>query len=150
MFSHILQYSLLCSPLLSSETTSTPSKFTCNVRAVLDSTFIYTSNVLCLHPISCRVTCDARCSSSALLDRFPCVPCRLQAYCCCPCTLGLSLLSVRKQAAEIERGIRRGDRVSAFPLDMRRYFWFVCSFVRSFVRLSSVDSLTHSIQPGQF
>lgn len=40
-----------------------------------------------------------------LTDRFPCGPCRLQAYCCCPCTLGLSLLSIRKQANEIETGL---------------------------------------------
>ncbi len=44
----------------------------------------------------------------ALLDRFPCGMCRLQAYCCCPCTLGLSLLSMRSQAKEIERGGCRG------------------------------------------
>lgn len=38
------------------------------------------------------------------MDRFPCGLCRLQAYCFCPCTLGLSLLSMRKEAKEIERG----------------------------------------------
>ncbi|CAN0125393.1 unnamed protein product, partial [Ascophyllum nodosum] len=27
-----------------------------------------------------------------------------QAYCCCPCTLGLSLLSIWAQAREIARG----------------------------------------------
>ncbi|CAM9349214.1 unnamed protein product, partial [Sphacelaria rigidula] len=39
-------------------------------------------------------------------DRFPCVPCRLQAYCCCPCTLGLSLLTIHGQAKDIEKGGR--------------------------------------------
>lgn len=43
-------------------------------------------------------------TNSALMDRFPCGMCRLQAYCCCPCTLGLSLLSVIRQAKEVERG----------------------------------------------
>ncbi|CAM9527386.1 unnamed protein product [Scytosiphon promiscuus] len=43
--------------------------------------------------------------NSALMDRFPCGMCRLQTYCCCPCTLGLSLLSMLRQAKEIERGV---------------------------------------------
>eukprot|EP00903_Cladosiphon_okamuranus_P018612 g17132.t1 len=47
----------------------------------------------------------------AFMDRFPCGLCRLQAYCCCPCTLGLSLLSVRKQAKEVERGV--GEVISS-------------------------------------
>ncbi|CAM9715550.1 unnamed protein product [Pylaiella littoralis] len=49
--------------------------------------------------------------NNALMDRFPCGLCRLQAYCCCPCTLGLSLLSMRSQAKEIERGV--GEVVSS-------------------------------------
>ncbi|CAN0415540.1 unnamed protein product, partial [Hapterophycus canaliculatus] len=39
------------------------------------------------------------------MDRFPCGMCRLQTYCCCPCTLGLSLLCMLEQAKEIERGV---------------------------------------------
>eukprot|EP00904_Undaria_pinnatifida_P002495 jgi/Undpi1/12246/HiC_scaffold_5.g01922.m1 len=61
---------------------------------------------------ACKPKARERCRSpsmqpaSAMLDRFPCGPCRLQAYCCCPCTLGLSLLSIRRQAKEIETGAR--------------------------------------------
>lgn len=48
----------------------------------------------------------------ACQDRFPCLTCRIQTYCCCPCTLGLSLLWIRSQAKEFEEG--------AVPVEGRR------------------------------
>ncbi|CAM9832697.1 unnamed protein product, partial [Ectocarpus fasciculatus] len=56
----------------------------------------------------------------ALMDRFPCGLCRLQAYCFCPCTLGLSLLSMRKEAKEIERGVGEVIKTINQNLEARR------------------------------
>ncbi|CBN77832.1 conserved unknown protein [Ectocarpus siliculosus] len=56
----------------------------------------------------------------ALMDRFPCGLCRLQAYCFCPCTLGLSLLSMRKEAKEIERGVGEVVKTVNQNLEARR------------------------------
>ncbi|CAM9742610.1 unnamed protein product [Choristocarpus tenellus] len=42
--------------------------------------------------------------NTGLQDRFPCVTMRIQAYLCCPCTGGLSLLLLHSQVKEVERG----------------------------------------------
>eukprot|EP00752_Nemacystus_decipiens_P002756 g2574.t1 len=85
--------------------------------------------------------------NSALMDRFPCGMCRLQAYCCCPCTLGLSLLSMIRQAKEVERGV--GEVISSVNdnLEARRRnvrFGFHRGCCRAWVQVEYGSSISAS------